>query len=143
MSEESKIKKKQLAELEQRQARIREMGGHERVEEQKKKGKLTARERIDTLLDKGTFREIGMFAGSRGAAMQVPADAVIKSAPSSSVVSPEIVTVPFKSIAVAVKSISSVAPKDRTVALDPCINWLASLNIILFVLFNVSPDSSV
>ena len=75
--------------------------------------------------------------------LDVPAEAVIKSAPSSNVVSPDIVNVPFKSTAVAVRSISSVAPKLSTVALDPCINWLASLNISLFVLFNVSPLPSV
>jgi len=79
MSEDSEVKKKQLTELEQRRERIRGMGGKARVETQKQKGKLTARERIDMLLDKGTFREIGMFAKSRGAASygQVPADAVI------------------------------------------------------------------
>ncbi|GAG11650.1 unnamed protein product, partial [marine sediment metagenome] len=50
----------------------------EGVERQKKKGKLTARERIDRLLDKGTFREIGMFAKSRSTAYkEAPADGVI------------------------------------------------------------------
>ncbi|MCX6135286.1 MAG: acyl-CoA carboxylase subunit beta, partial [Ignavibacteriales bacterium] len=34
-------------------------------EEQHKKGKLTARERIDILLDKGSFEEIGMFVQHR------------------------------------------------------------------------------
>jgi acetyl-CoA carboxylase carboxyltransferase component len=41
------------------------MGGKENIERQRKKGKLTARERIDHLLDKGTFCEIGMFAKNR------------------------------------------------------------------------------
>ncbi len=75
--EDKQVKKKLLAELKQRAEKIKEMGGSERVETQKKRGKLTARERIDTLLDKGTFREIGMFARSRGADAEVPADAVI------------------------------------------------------------------
>ncbi len=75
--EEKQVKEKLLAELKQRAEKIKEMGGNERVETQKKRGKLTARERIDTLLDKGTFREIGMFAKSRGEAAEVPADAVI------------------------------------------------------------------
>ncbi|MFC1860245.1 acyl-CoA carboxylase subunit beta [Chloroflexota bacterium] len=65
MVEGKQIKKKQLAELEERRARAKEMGGKERVEGQKERGKLTARERIDKLLDRGTFREIGMFAKSR------------------------------------------------------------------------------
>ncbi len=77
MSEDSEIKERQLAELEKRRESIKGMGGRERVEAQKKRGKLTARERIDTLLDKGTFYEIGMFATSRGATGEVPTDAVI------------------------------------------------------------------
>jgi len=75
--EDKQVKAKLLAELKQRAEKIKEMGGSERVGAQKKRGKLTARERIDKLLDKGTFREIGMFAKSRGAVGEVPADAVI------------------------------------------------------------------
>ncbi len=76
-NEDKQVKNKLLAELEQRREKIRGMGGSERLEAQKKRGKLTARERIDMLLDRGTFREIGMFARSRGAAGEVPSDAVI------------------------------------------------------------------
>ena len=36
-------------------------GGQPRIDDQHKKGKLTARERIDLLLDPGSFEEIGMF----------------------------------------------------------------------------------
>jgi len=36
-------------------------GGQEKIEAQHKAGKLTARERIDLLLDEGSFNEIGMF----------------------------------------------------------------------------------
>ncbi len=36
-------------------------GGQKRIEAQYKKGKLTARERIDVLLDDNSFNEIGMF----------------------------------------------------------------------------------
>ncbi|MCB0666460.1 MAG: acyl-CoA carboxylase subunit beta [Saprospiraceae bacterium] len=50
--------------LEKRQEAIRG-GGTERVEKQHEKGKLTARERIDLLLDDGTFEEIGMFVEHR------------------------------------------------------------------------------
>src|SRR5438045_6235584 len=41
-------------------------GGAKRIEDQHKKGKLTARERIDLLLDPGSFQETGMFVTSRG-----------------------------------------------------------------------------
>jgi propionyl-CoA carboxylase beta chain len=40
-------------------------GGADRIADQHKKGKLTARERIDLLLDEGTFQEIGRFVEHR------------------------------------------------------------------------------
>ncbi len=76
MSEESEIKKKQLDALKERRKKAAEMGGVERLARQKESGKLNARERIDALMDKGTFRETGMFARSRGAT-DVIADGVI------------------------------------------------------------------
>ncbi|MEM9599565.1 MAG: carboxyl transferase domain-containing protein [Pseudomonadota bacterium] len=54
-------------ELEQkarREAYAEAMGGDEKVKRQRSRGKLTARERIDGLLDADTFREIGKLAGS-------------------------------------------------------------------------------
>ena len=36
-------------------------GGQEKIDKQKKAGKLTARERINVLLDKGTFVELDKF----------------------------------------------------------------------------------
>ncbi len=77
MTEDTQVKKKQLADLNERRRKVTEMGGEARVDAQKKRGKLTARERIDALLDRGTFREIGIFARSRGASEEVPADGVI------------------------------------------------------------------
>ena len=53
----------ELAELRQRQALAREMGGPDRVERQHAGGRLTVRERIDRMLDPGTFQEIGSIAG--------------------------------------------------------------------------------
>ncbi len=40
-------------------------GGQKRIEEQHQKGKLTARERLELLLDEGSFEEIGMFVEHR------------------------------------------------------------------------------
>lgn len=40
-------------------------GGNTRIESQHKKGKLTARERIEILLDAGSFEELGMFVTHR------------------------------------------------------------------------------
>jgi len=81
-NEDKQMKKKLLAELQRRRQKVKEMGGSENVEKQRARGKLTARERIEKLLDEGTFCEIGMFATNRGTAfgmdkIQVPADGVI------------------------------------------------------------------
>ena len=40
-------------------------GGQKRIEDQHKKGKLTARERINLLLDEGSFEEFDMFVSHR------------------------------------------------------------------------------
>jgi len=40
-------------------------GGRERIEDQHRKGKLTARERLTILLDEGSFEEMDMFAEHR------------------------------------------------------------------------------
>ena len=40
-------------------------GGQDRIDAQHKKGKLSARERIDFLLDEGSFEEIGKFVMHR------------------------------------------------------------------------------
>jgi len=54
----------ELEELRQRQALAREMGGPEKVARQHKAGRMTVRERIEALLDAGSFREIGSITGS-------------------------------------------------------------------------------
>ncbi len=50
-----------ILELRQRRAKAMQGGGEERVARQHAKGKLTARERIDLLLDPGSFQEIDTF----------------------------------------------------------------------------------
>ena len=53
-----------VAELTQKLKTILEGGGEKRIEKQHAQGKLTARERVEYLLDKGSdFIEIGAFAG--------------------------------------------------------------------------------
>ncbi len=54
-----------LEELEARRARAREGGGEKRIAAQHKLGKLTARERIEILLDEGSFEEFGMYVEHR------------------------------------------------------------------------------
>lgn len=54
-----------LEELRQLRAKSQLGGGEERITKQKAAGKMTARERIDLLLDKGSFREIDAFVMHR------------------------------------------------------------------------------
>src|SRR5438105_4226715 len=53
----------ELEELARRRAMAEAMGGPDKVERQHDGGKLTVRERIEALLDKGSFREVGSVAG--------------------------------------------------------------------------------
>jgi propionyl-CoA carboxylase beta chain len=71
-----------LDKLEARRARARAGGGKARVEAQHKRGKLTARERVDLLMDKGSFEEFDMFVEHRTAefgmeATKIPGDGVV------------------------------------------------------------------
>ena len=65
-----------LNELRQRIEQSTQMGGEKRIARQHSKGRLTARERIDYLLDDDTFDEMGQLAHSDlpEAASQTPAD---------------------------------------------------------------------
>ena len=71
-----------LAELAVRHAIAEEGGGAERRERERKAGKLSARERIDFLLDEGTFEETDKFVTHRAtdfgmAEQRVPGDGFI------------------------------------------------------------------
>ena len=70
---------KELQELERRRQQALEMGGSEKVARQHAKGKLTARERIDRVLDPGSFKEVGMFNHSDVPGMEdkTPADSKV------------------------------------------------------------------
>jgi propionyl-CoA carboxylase beta chain len=58
--------KNQIDKLKQKQQEALLGGGQKRIDDQHKKGKLTARERIDLLMDGGSFEEIGMLVEHRG-----------------------------------------------------------------------------
>ncbi|MBL7129621.1 MAG: acyl-CoA carboxylase subunit beta, partial [Ignavibacteria bacterium] len=55
------MSKNKIEELKKIKAEALLGGGEKRIEAQHKRGKLTARERIDLLLDKGSFQETDMF----------------------------------------------------------------------------------
>ena len=54
-----------LDKLDERRASARGGGGQRRIEAQHKRGKLTARERIELLMDKNSFEEFDMFVEHR------------------------------------------------------------------------------
>src|SRR5256885_11153640 len=62
-SKQSSTRLRELTtELQELEARLRLGGGPDKIERQHKQGKLTARERIDLLLDKDSFKqEIGLL----------------------------------------------------------------------------------
>jgi acetyl-CoA carboxylase carboxyltransferase component len=69
-------------ELHARRAAARLGGGEERIARQHDKGALTARERLDLLIDEGTFTELGVHAGIHHSVRglegkEAPADGVI------------------------------------------------------------------
>src|SRR5246500_1419397 len=57
-----------LDDLERRRQHARGMGGPDRLDKHRGKGKLDARARIERLLDPGTFRELGTLVGGEIAA---------------------------------------------------------------------------
>ncbi len=74
--------REKLAELEERRRRAEEGGGPERVARQHERGKLTARERLDLLLDPGSFVELDRFVEHRCtdfglAERKIPGDGVV------------------------------------------------------------------
>ncbi len=68
--------------LEQMRDASHKGGGEKRIETQHSKGKLTARERIDLLLDQGSFQEMGAFVTHRSenfglGKTKIPGDGVV------------------------------------------------------------------
>ena len=71
-----------LEQYKKRREKIKQMGGPKAVEEQHKRGSLTARERIEYFFDPGTFTEIGLYVTHRTTAFgldkkDIPAEGVI------------------------------------------------------------------
>jgi acetyl-CoA carboxylase carboxyltransferase component len=74
--------RERIDELASRQERIARLGGPEAVLRQHEAGKLTARERLELLLDRGSFVEIGAHATHQSdhpamAGRETPADGVV------------------------------------------------------------------
>ena len=69
----------QLAEYETKKKKALSMGGEQKLEQRRASGNLNARERLDCLLDAGSFNEFGLFATShrKEDAEKTPADGKI------------------------------------------------------------------
>src|ERR1044072_9054997 len=65
MSQHKPQKQSKLDQLRERETQAEAGGGNARVEKQHAAGKLTARERIDFLLDEGTFQEFDKLVEHR------------------------------------------------------------------------------
>ncbi len=71
-----------LDQLEAKRRAARQGGGERRIQAQHRRGKLTARERIELLLDPGSFEEVDMFVEHRCTdfgmdAQRIPGDGVV------------------------------------------------------------------
>jgi methylmalonyl-CoA carboxyltransferase large subunit len=76
-----------IDELRSKREHLYQGGGPERLAKQKEQGKLTARERVEALVDAGSFEELGLFAEHRQvdfgmAGKEIPADGVVTGAAS-------------------------------------------------------------
>jgi methylmalonyl-CoA carboxyltransferase large subunit len=86
MSADARKSMEELVEgLRRKKAGVEAGGGAARQAKQKEQGKLTARERIEGLVDPGSFEEIGLFARHRQTAfgmadLEAPADGVVTGA---------------------------------------------------------------
>jgi acetyl-CoA carboxylase carboxyltransferase component len=80
LGKENKVPfEKEIEQLRQLQDKARQMGGPEKIRKQHDQGKLTARERIDRLLDPDSFLEVGMLNHSDVPGMEdkTPADSKV------------------------------------------------------------------
>jgi methylmalonyl-CoA carboxyltransferase large subunit len=78
----AKTMEEKIAHLRARRAEVALGGGKDRIEKQHAAGKLSARERVEKLVDPSSFQEIGIFAQHRStyfgmADKSLPADGVI------------------------------------------------------------------
>jgi acetyl-CoA carboxylase carboxyltransferase component len=66
-----------IEELRARRKKNLAMGGEDKIARQHERGKLTVRERLELLFDKGSFVELGLLAQNRDGSDTAPADGVV------------------------------------------------------------------
>ncbi len=82
ITKKTKSMQTRIDEMHEARVRTRLGGGEARLEKQRKAGKMTARERLEALLDQDTFQEIGLFRKNRTVTFgmdkaDMPADGVV------------------------------------------------------------------
>ncbi len=82
LTEQATSQDARVQELYRRKAAARAGGGAERIARQHAKGKMTARERLELLLDKGSFREVDVFVTHTSndfglGSQKIPGDGVV------------------------------------------------------------------
>jgi methylmalonyl-CoA carboxyltransferase large subunit len=87
MSAKTRTMEELTRDLRAKREQLEQGGGPDRQAKQRQDGKLTARERIDALVDAGSLEELGLFAQHRQAQFgmagkEVPADGVVTGAAS-------------------------------------------------------------
>ncbi len=87
MAQKQPTMSERIEELSTKRAQVEAGGGEKRHAKQHEQGKLTARERIDALVDKGSFEESGLFIRNRTTLFgmdkaDMPADGVVTGAAS-------------------------------------------------------------
>jgi methylmalonyl-CoA carboxyltransferase large subunit len=87
MSTKKKTMDDLIKDLRTQKSKLEQGGGADRLAKQRQEGKLTARDRVDALVDEGSFEEMGLFAQHRQtlfgmAGREVPADGVVTGAAS-------------------------------------------------------------
>src|SRR5208283_2622470 len=87
MSAKKKTMEDLINDLHAKRTEVEKGGGTDRLAKHREEGKLTARDRIETLVDPGSFEEMGLFAQHRQtlfgmAGKEVPADGVVTGAAS-------------------------------------------------------------
>ncbi len=66
-----------IKDMEERRKHLREGGGDVEIEKQHSRTKLTVRERLDLLFDKGTFMEDNLWVRSYTGSRELPGDAIV------------------------------------------------------------------
>ena len=61
---QKKTTREKASDFEAKEKKLQQMGGEKQINKQHESGKMTARERLATLFDEGTFQEVQLFCST-------------------------------------------------------------------------------